>query len=155
VLSGLLRERDLRREHGLDPGHVLRADALHAWRLDQRRGRTLVRTEHGSQPIALVVSEPRPDVPRPVEAVRLAAREHESAELRPLPLAPGVADDREVLLRPELELLPLERAPARPVRQIGPLRDDALEPLLARGLGGRAAVLERRGHPDAPARRGT
>ena len=82
-----------------------------------------------------------------MQAVRLAAAEHERAELRAPPRAARVADDREVLLRAELHLLPLGRPAAGPVRRIRALGDDAFEPLRARRREQRLAVLERGREP--------
>ncbi len=116
--------------------------AGHLRRRDERRRRALERLERAANPVDLAVREPGADVPRPVEAVRLAPSEDERAELRASTRPTRVADDREVLLVAELDLPPLGRPPSRAVRAVRALGDDALEPL--RPCGRRAAPRRRR-----------
>ena len=103
----------------------------------------LERPQRLAQGVDVHVRDPRADVARPVQAVRLAATEHERAELPAPPRPARVPDDREILLRAELHLLPLRRPPAEPVRRVGALRDHALELPLACRLEQRDPVLER------------
>ena len=110
--------------------------------------RALERPEELTKAVDLVVGEPRADVPRPVQPVRLTPAEDERAELRTTTRSAGVADDREVLLRAKLHLLPLGRPSARPVRRVGALGDDPLEPLRLRRGEQRVAVVERGRHAD-------
>ena len=95
-------------------------------------------------------SSPSPDPTFPAQwsPSAVPAAEDERAELRPPARSARVADDREVVLRAQLELLPLRRPPPRAVRSVGALRHDALEPLRPCRVEERGAVVERRRQPD-------
>ena len=110
---------------------------------------SLERLERAANPVDLSVREPGADVPRPVEAVRLASSEDEGAELRASTRPTRVAHDRKVLLVAELDLPPLGRPPPRAVRAVRALRDDALETVAAgRGHERLALADDVRGEPN-------
>ena len=98
--------------------------------------------EHRQQRLDVSVAEPDPTLPAQWSPSASRPAEDERAELRPTARPPREPDDREVVLLPELELLPLGCPPAGAVRRVGSLRDDALEALCRRRLEQRGAVLE-------------
>ena len=143
-LARPLDELDLCDELRLDPDDVATADARHLRRLRERGVSPLERLQELRAARSISASrEPGADVPGPAQAAGLVNADDERAEAaRAAALAPRVARDDDLLALAHLHLAPV-RAPApRLVLRVRPLGDDALEPLLARGL--RAAHRRRR-----------
>ena len=146
-----LGELDLGDERRLDPGHVAAAHLRHLRLLGERRSSSR-RSGFRSifEPIELAIGEPGADVARVAEPVGCVDAEHERADpARAAALAARVAGDDELLAALQLQLAPVRRAAAGPVLRVGQLRDDALEPVLARGPLERGTVVERRRDEDA------
>ena len=138
-----LAEPHLRDELRVDPLHVALAHARHLRRRVERRRLAVNRTQQLEQLADLCIVEARADVADVAQLVAFVDGEHQRAErVRAAAAAARVAGDDELLVVLGLDLQPLPRALALPVRAVDALRDDPLELLLLRDLEERVAVVE-------------
>src|SRR5581483_7501835 len=111
----------------------------------------LERTQPREQVVDVLVGEAGADVADVRQLVAAPDAEYERAEPpRPPSLPLRVARDHELLAAVRLDLQPLARALALPVRALEPLGDDSLELLLPGRLVQRLPVLELLGQANRP-----
>ena len=146
-----LDELDLGDQLGPDPDHVGLPDLRHLRDLAKRWPARLERPQLREQLVDVAVGEPGADVAGVLELLASPDAEDERAEpAASPPLAFRVAGDHELLPAVGLDLQPLPRPLPLPVRRVGALGDDPLEPLLLRRAVQRGTVLERLREPDGP-----
>src|SRR3954470_18452208 len=126
-------ELHLRDELWLNPDDVVLAHLRHLRNDRERRRVPLQRLELRQQLLERLLVEAGADVADPLGlAVALDRKDERPEAARATAFALRVADDHELLPAGRLYLQPVARAPAFAVLRAGPLRHDALEPLLLR-----------------------